>query len=335
MQQRPEWRLLAGLADPDRGPPPLDTLEPRAVGRVLVAARSHGVLPIVCRKLRASGFAATPLEGDARTLLEQFDRRVVNDVGQTMLLQHHGQRVMARFAEAGLAATIIKGPVFAERLYRNRADRYFSDIDILVEAGGMERAGAIMAESGFELEGGLFDTSARKQEFQWLLAGNRSVLIELHGNLVHYRALRHRVSLDYARLGGVSDIAAQSAVALLIIAIVHASCGHKFHRLLFLVDVLQAARALSPRELPEFEMAARKLGIELEAATTLHATASLFGDGKVMALASRFDRRLAPAIGRRLITPEAIVDASPKTTVPSRLRRHAFRWLQLSPLARL
>lgn len=331
MAERPPWRLLAALADPEAPPPAAEALEPETVAATLAVAGPHGVLPIVCRKLRATGFDAGRLHGEAHALLADAPERATLEVGQTMLLRYHQRRVTAALAEAGLAAVVVKGPVFAERLYPVQADRYFSDIDILVAEGGMARANAIVGDLGFELEkDAIFDTSARKQEYQWLLAGNRSVLIELHGNLVHYRALRRRISLGYEQLAGLAD----SVAGMLVVAIVHASCGHKFHRLLFLIDILQAVRALPDAEVPAFEAAVRRLGIALETTTALGLAGAAFSDERVLSLASRFSPGIAGRLGLQLVTPAAVVDALPETTIGSRLRRHAFRWLQISPLAR-
>jgi len=328
---RPPWRLLAALADPEAPPPSSDAFEPAAVASALSVAGPHGVLPIVRRKLRAAGFDPGRLDETARPLLADASERLALEVGQTMILRHHQRRVMAAFAEARLAAVVVKGPVFAGRLYPIPTDRYFSDIDILVAEGGITRANAIVGKLGFELEkDAFFDTSARKREYQWLLAGNRSVLVELHGNLVHHRALRRRVSLGYAQLVNLAD----SVAGMLVVAIVHASCGHKFHRLLFLVDILQAVRALPDDEVPIFEAAVRRLGIALETTTALGLAGAAFSDERVLSLASRFSPGIAGRLGLQLVTPAAVVDALPETTVGSRLRRHAFRWLQISPLAR-
>lgn len=98
-----------------------------------------------------------------------------------MLLRRHQRRVMAAFAEARLAAVVVRGPVFAERVYPIQTNRYFSDIDIVVATDDMARANTILGKLGFDLEqDAAVDTSVRKQKYQWLLAGNRPVLIEFH-----------------------------------------------------------------------------------------------------------------------------------------------------------
>ncbi len=70
-------------------------------------------------------------------------------------------------------------------------------------------------------------------------------MVEVQGNMVHYPALRRRLSFGYAELKAASPGDEQSAVAMLLIAVVHALGGHKFHRLLFAVDIAQAARRIS------------------------------------------------------------------------------------------
>jgi hypothetical protein len=272
------------------------------------------------------------LDEKARALLAGASERAMLDVGQTMLLRRHQRRVMAAFAEARLAAVVVRGPVFAERLHPIQTDRYFSDIDIVVATDDMARANTILGKLGFDLEqDAAVDTSVRKQKYQWLLAGNRPVLIELHGNLVHYnRALRRRISLGHEnswswriRRRGCSQWQSSTLVA-----------ATSFNRLLYLVDILQVVRALPTSQVPVFEAAVRKLGITLEMATALGLTGATFGDERTLAVASRFSRCIVGRLGLRLVTPAAVFDALPESTVGSRLRRHAFRWLQVSPLAR-
>ena len=328
--------LLCSLADPEADAPSPSNLDPPIVDDVVVAADGHGVLTTVARKLREAQFDVGTLPKHGRRIVEQLEDRATIVVGQTMLLEHYSSRIMRRFAAERIRAAIVKGPVFADRLYRNRFERPFTDVDILINPGSASVAGAILTDEGFEGQRrGYWDTSERKREFQWRLAANKSIMIELHENLVHSPALRHRVSFALDDFVGISHDQTDSAAVLLIIAIIHASCGHKFHRLRMLVDVLQAVRALPPRDVPVFEAGVAQLAIELETVVALGLISALFGDPRARELAATFGETFASRIGSRLITTASILDAVPTASPESRLRRHAFRWLQATPIAGL
>src|SRR5690606_27819354 len=143
----------------------------------------------------------------------------------------------------------------------------------------LERASDVMRERGFQPERNeIWDNSQRNMEFKWTLAQNRSVLFELHTDLVHYPRLRRRVSFGYEELLAAGQGDPEAPEALLCVAIVHASCGHKFHRLQMVVDVLQAARRLPDDRIDTFVRIARKLRFGMEAAVSLSLASRLFED---------------------------------------------------------
>lgn len=327
--------LLCQLADPERPPPPiLDATQDAAIRTLTEAAEQHGVYAIVARKLRATRLARR-LAGSAAD-----DGRIISAAGQVLLLQHHAVRIMARLSEAKVPAAIVKGPVFARRLYPVASDRPFTDIDVMVDLADIPRANDIIAGAGFELaEKAGRDRSGHYQEFKWYRAEG-AILIELHANLVHYPGLRRRVSFGLPELLLLGDGDPEAPGALLGVAIIHAACGHKFHRLRFLVDILQAARALPPETTAAFVSNVGRIGMTLEAAAALALTSRLFAEPRAIALAEALarnaprGRRLALDLSRRLLTPKAVLDAPNRIDVASRIRRHAFRWLQLIPAAR-
>ncbi|MFT4159800.1 nucleotidyltransferase family protein, partial [Shinella sp.] len=148
---------------------------------------------------------------------------------------------MKSLAAKSVPARIVKGPVFAGKLYRQVADRPFTDIDILVDPGSIDEANRTIAECGFELGSGEAESN-ELQEFKWLEKENSSLLVELHGNLVHDTGMRRRLSLGFRELQAIDGDRTDTPAALLTIAIVHAAGGHKCHRLQLCVDVLQGVR---------------------------------------------------------------------------------------------
>ncbi|WP_292238227.1 nucleotidyltransferase family protein, partial [Mesorhizobium sp.] len=184
-----EEKLLLEFADPEAPSEPGGALSASSLIALLANAEFHGVLPIMLRKLREIGEADLPNDAALRQKLSGLRDQATLATGQSMLLQYHGDRIMKALAAKGVAARIVKGPVFARKLYRHAADRPFTDIDILVDPASIGEANNVIAECGFTLGSGEAE-SHELQEFKWLEKENSSLLIELHGNLVHDTGMR-------------------------------------------------------------------------------------------------------------------------------------------------
>lgn len=328
-----EERLLLRFADPEATAVE-DNLSAKVLSALLDNAEFHGVLPIMLRKLQEGGDARLPQDASLREKLDDLRNKATIATGQSMLLQYHGDRIMKGMATAGVPARIVKGPVFARKLYRNVSDRPFTDIDILVEPANLARANQVIAGCGFEL-GSNEAESYQLQEFKWLEKGNSSLLVELHGDLVHDTGMRRRLSLGFRELRVIDGDATDTPAALLTIAIVHAAGGHKFHRLQLCVDVLQGVRALqSPEAEARLLDAARMTGIELELAIVLNVTGELFGERRALELAGRIKPDLSIRLAKRLITTNTLLRVNSREKIGSRLRRDAFRWIQRLAKAR-
>lgn len=319
-------KLLLAFADPQH-----ETAVARSAPRLealLANAEFHGVLPIMLRKLSTQGEAALPADSRLGARLAELRHGQMMATGQSMLLQYHGERVMRSLAESGIPARVVKGPVFARRLYRHPSDRPFTDIDILVTPEHLPRTVPIMEAAGFRLASDMAD-SLKLQEFKWLARDNESLMVELQGNLVHDTGMRRRLSLGFEELGRIDGDDRDTPAALLAIAIVHAAGGHKFHRLQLCVDVLQGVRSLGgPADEERLLWAARLAGIELELATVLDVTGRLFGEERALAISARIQGGVGLMIARRLITPRTLLDVASSEKTGSRLRRDMFRWVQ-------
>ncbi|MDX8458693.1 nucleotidyltransferase family protein [Mesorhizobium humile] len=321
-------KLLLTFADPEAPVAIGNGLAAKTLLALLANAAFHGVLPIMLRKLREIGDARLPQDAALQRKLSELRDEATIATGQSMLLQYHGDRIMKALAAKGVPARIVKGPVFARKLYRHVADRPFTDIDILVDPASIEEANKTICECGFEL-GSDEAESHELQEFKWLEKDNSSLLIELHGNLVHDTGMRRRLSLGFRELQVIDDGETDTPAALLTIAIVHAAGGHKFHRLQLCVDVLQGVRALkSPQEEARLLDAARMTGIELELATVLNVTGRLFGAPRAIELANRIKPDLSIRLAKWLITGNMLLRVNSREKLRSRLSRDAFRWVQ-------
>ncbi|MCZ8547731.1 nucleotidyltransferase family protein [Mesorhizobium qingshengii] len=328
-----EEKLMLRYADPEAATVGED-LSARTLTALLDNAEFHGVLPIMLRKLQERGDAHLPPDPGLRDKLDDLRQKATITTGQSMLLQYHGDRIMKGLAAENIPARIVKGPVFARKLYRNISDRPFTDIDILVEPANLSLANQVIASCGFEL-GSNEAESYSLQEFKWLEKENSSLLIELHGDLVHDTGMRRRLSLGFKELRVIDGDASDTPAALLTIAIVHAAGGHKFHRLQLCVDVLQGVRALrSPDSEARLLDAARMTGIELELAIVLNVTGQLFDEQRALELAGRIKPDLSIRLARRLITTNTLLGVNSREKIGSRLRRDAFRWIQRLAKAR-
>jgi hypothetical protein len=321
-------KLLLTFADPEAPAAIGGNLAAQTLLALLANAEFHGVLPIMLRKLREIGDAKLPKDPALRQKLSELRDQATMATGQSMLLQYHGGRILKALAAKGVPARIVKGPVFARRLYSQVADRPFTDIDLLVDPASIAEANRTIGECGFEL-GSDEAESHELQEFKWLEKDNSSLLVELHGDLVHDSGMRRRLSLGFRDLQVIDDGEIDTPAALLTIAIVHAAGGHKFHRLQLCVDVLQGVRALkSPEEEARLLEAARMTGIELELATVLNVTGRLFGAPRAIELANRIKPDLSIRLAKWLITGNMLLRVNSREKLRSRLSRDAFRWVQ-------
>jgi hypothetical protein len=312
---RPEYGpWLCRLADPDAKAfvPDID-----AIPAISAAALAHGVGSIVYRKLagKADGGCVSVLKGQAETL-----------TAMTMLLTLVATRIRAEIG-SGAAAAIVKGPVFAAKLYNAQSDRPYTDIDILVAPSAQKAVEVALARAGFQrLRKAVLDHSSAYEEQKWVHPEMPTVLVELHGNLVHYPALRRKVSFGHAQLLECGAGDGEAPLALFFTAVVHASLGHKFHQLRMLVDVLQAWRNLRPPERQLVASLTRSLNLELETGLCLKLISTLFGDFCAGEFAASLTRSSASRFASMLVDAPTVV-AAPYSGM-SRMRRNAFRLAQ-------
>lgn len=322
-----EWPVFLQLSDPETAAPP--TLPPDVLPRLLLVADRHGLLPIVLRKLTGNpAWKATLDHSDAWIAL-----RAKHEVatGLTMLLEHYHLAIRTHLQSRALRAVVVKGPAFAGVLYQEIGDRPFSDIDILAHPDDADSVASILAAMGFErFRKKFWDRSDRYQEQKWLHASNPNLMIELHSNLVHYPSLRRGISFGYDDYRNACLSGLECPLALFMTSVVHGSLGHKFHKLQLLVDVLQAFRHLSDEHLSQLPAVADKLSLRLETSLCLRLVANVFGVKNAGDMADLLALPIQSPIAAALVTPQSLL----VTHGTSRLRRHAFRWLQSLHLGR-
>jgi len=308
----PVEALLCRLADPERLAEPV---APDLTDSVIELARPHGVLPAVLRKL------SDRLPPDRlRALNDEVGARV----GPMLHLRMIKARVDA-LAATGLPLRIVKGPVMADLAYPNRSDRPFGDLDILTVPEAHEAIAGLLTGLGYSMyRKPVMDHTESNQEQKWLHPEASSLLVEVHGNLVHYEGLRQHVSFGYAEF--TSCERRSPALAMFFTAVVHGTLGHKLRQLKLLVDILQTFRRLSPEDRRMLPVMAGELRVGPETVLGLTLVAQLFDVPEADDAAQSVRVGRGFALARRLIDPESVFpDSGPVRAV---VRHRLFRLYQ-------
>jgi hypothetical protein len=304
------------------------------VGPVLHAATLHGVLPAVLAALRGAGDlgavagrSGSAAEVDAANKAIAAARaQQVHQTGLELMLRHHGERVVKALGAAGIAAAILKGPVFARRLYREPAMRTFTDIDIIMPRPTRGAVIAIMRDLGFAMREHEYRAGKDYSEDSWQLASEPRVSIELHVDLVHNPKLRRRASVT---LGDVADAGGgdtEDATAILLVAAAHGAVSHQFDRLQHLVDVALAAEGAGGAiDGGRLSQVARNCGVLGAVHAGLTLAGAAFGSQACRALAEKLSPSTFERLASGLVTPRAVVTARSSRRSSSSWRRKALR----------
>lgn len=174
--------LLAAVAEPF-GDSERDRLI-AAVGactspqRLLEASRRHGVDALLHWRLRGAALAPAITAGLARAFGSNTRR--------SMVLSGMLVRVFDAFANAGVRALPLKGPLLAARYSEHPALRRCSDLDVLAHDADLKRAQEVLEALGFTTppNGGIVDRRVRRfraHDKFWHAASG--VCLELHWRL--------------------------------------------------------------------------------------------------------------------------------------------------------
>jgi hypothetical protein len=310
-------RWLIYCADPllGRTKPPHRLPSPRDVGKLIDEAEAHGVLPAAVKKLRPLATGA-----DYAAVFQHADERLRLLRIHTMMLRHHGEALMRRLT--GLPAMAVKGPAFASAIYPDPALRPFTDIDLLVAPEALPKIEAALQEEGFLLVPS--EDASDRREWKWLHANNDSIMIEVHTNLVHAAGIQGAMSLDYATLAEAEN---NPAAAMLAIAIIHGAL-HQFERMRYVVDVCQAARALTTRDDERcFLQIVHRSGADLAAASGLRLAYQLFKEPRCKELLRAVGPVKYQGLAALLMRPAVVTSAMNDARVFHAWRRQGLREL--------
>ncbi len=310
---------LLHLADPGGAQAP--ALPLAAVEELLRLADAHGVLPTVLARLPAADRGAAA--GGLRPRLEAA-------AAQTLVLRQAALTLSRALADAGVESLVVKGPSFADRLYRAPCWRPFTDVDLLLRRADFDKATAVMQTAGYRPEGiALKHDAADYGEEKWVAnLGGLDILVELHWDMIGSPTLRRGRRADLALLR--SDGGGHSPAGLLLMAAVHAAYGHAFDRLQPLVDLLQAVRGIAgPIDQDWLAQRATEGGLRPGLALALDLAGRAFGEPACDALRRSLHLRRPPLLVRRLMTPRVVVAAESGAHGLLAWRRQAVReWLK-------
>jgi Uncharacterised nucleotidyltransferase len=298
-----EWLLR--LADPlARRPVPSAPLRVDVLAALFEAAPLQGVLPALVRNLRALAdregqgfFADANAENYLRQRLVESERSLSAQCAFQDVLVRESKRLGDALAAAKIPFAMVKGEVFARRLYPTIEDRPFDDIDVLVRSDDLDRAGPVLGGLGYRRTNSTQRGAVGSRLDEWILDREQRVVVELQSELVRSRKLGAALTLTYNELIAAGNGDPEDPSALLLVAALHGAAIHQFERLQHLVDVLQAVRGTAgPIQIDRLKEGARLTGSTLPVQAALDLTAAMFSEPAARELAGG----LAPSRWRRL-----------------------------------
>lgn len=324
---RSQISALSIIADPDKLPGVENALRVFTVPELLKTAEQHNISAIVFHKLLKM---KTQLSEPLRNIVDTAQEELRLSASVMMDLDFHGQTLSDKLTQNGIQHRLVKGHVFAQDLYADLNQRPYTDVDIVVAQDQFHQAINVAKECGLNhFTKDILDHTERDQEAKLTKPDSPHLLIELHANLTHMRALRRHKTIGLPQIEHIYDWQTPF-VGHFIIAVAHASLGHKFHNLKLIVDCLQAMRKLQKSDLPHLEAVVTALNLETEVATCIHLCAALFTDETTQAQALMISQNLSLPSGRGLVRPVDVMQAPFKKSLQSRWRRRLFRLYQLS-----
>jgi Uncharacterised nucleotidyltransferase len=198
-------------------------------------ASRHWTVPLLYWCLDAASPAACP--APVRAMLREAFRA---SAGNSLRLAAELVRLTAALEAGGISATAWKGPTLAAAAYGNLALRTFADLDILVPAGDVVRAGAILARLGYRAARRLPDV--REWSFH---RADGVVTVELHWAIAPWQFAVPIAVADLRREPvaiGDRKVAHLAPEDLLLTLCIHGS-KHRWDRLQWIADVAELLRS--------------------------------------------------------------------------------------------
>jgi len=337
---------LLALADP-QGPRvelPAERIRHSRLHDLFELADRHGVLPAVFVNINrvienkgtgrflAASPRANPRRAALESALEKARGRLFRRIAFCLMLRKYSERIEAAFVERDIPAVVLKGPVFADRLYPEPGLRPFADIDLLVPRGALGDAARALERCGLTADAARPEKPAGPYgERTWRIPGEVGGAVELHWNLINCPSQRCAASVEFEDLQ--LDLARRkdgrlpqpTASSLLLIAAVHGAFSHRFDRLQLLCDVCQAARGVAGTiDVAWLARATGRTGSSTAVAAALALSAQALNEKACGELLRRLGRKTPLRFPRGVLTPRTVMRNSSRL---SALRRGLFREL--------
>jgi hypothetical protein len=246
--------------------------------RLLRLARFHRVQGLAWRALAASGVpmpaeVSDALSGDAAAIAAA-NLEAAAECG----------RLRARFADARLRVLFLKGLTLGALAYGNASSKSAVDIDVLVEAGQLERTAKLLGELGYRLlvparSSGLRGWHAARKESLWQKR-DPSLSVDLHTRLADNEMLIAGLGVDSPTqsvdIGNRIALSTLGDDQLFAYLAVHGASSAWF-RLKWISDFAALASAREPGEIDRLYRRSQALGAGRAAGQALLLADRLFG----------------------------------------------------------
>jgi len=258
----------------------------------LVAGRAiyHGVTGLLIA--RAAHIAAWPEVLHTKLRAEAVAQTMWEIRHRAVLLS-----LLAALVQSGVDTVLLKGTALAYGLYPAPTQRSRGDTDLLVAPKDLERARTVMAAQGFVCEKSLSEAAEPERAENWVMQipGGGHHEIDLHVDVFSSPALATVLDCATAQnvAVGLPQLSPEARALPLSLALMQACLHRAQHvvspylvdgqrhyggdRLIWLMDVDLAMRALTSHEQSRFVTAATRGGVGPLCAATLRSAAALLG----------------------------------------------------------
>ncbi|HJR63351.1 MAG TPA: nucleotidyltransferase family protein [Gemmatimonadaceae bacterium] len=269
--RRDAERGLAGLAP---------RLRDRAWREALLAlSDQHALTALVLSTLeRSAVMAGLPDEARAslRDLLKRYRRRA-------LVFEVERDRVLGALRRGGIDSVLLKGGALAGTVYREPAERFYGDVDVLLPIEQLESAAQLLEPLGYAIPLSEMEVEGfRAHHFHLRLENGRGGIVELHWGLARphtpFRldAEAFMAQAIQRRNGGGTAVRMPRAEHMLL-HIVLQSVQEGFTRLTRLVDVDRIVAATSDIDWDDTVRRARDGHLGAALALSLQLTSRLLG----------------------------------------------------------
>jgi hypothetical protein len=246
---------------------------------LLALSDQHAITGLVLSTLERSGMmAALPDEASEslRDLLKRYRRRA-------LVFEVERDRVLAALRRGGIDSVVLKGGALAGTVYREPAERFYGDVDVLLPIEQLETAAQTLEPLGYAIPLSEMEVEGfRSHHFHLRLENGRGGIVELHWGLARphtpFRldAAAFMAQAIQRRNGGGAALRMPRAEHMLL-HIVLQNVQEGFTRLTRLVDVDRIVAATPDIDWDEMVRSARAGHLGAALALSLQLTSRLLG----------------------------------------------------------